>query len=186
MARKIYEDVNNLIEFHGTRDPQTILQERGVYVKAFSEDTKLLGMFKIILGYKYVFYNKKLDDNHLRMMFAHELGHEYYHSDDDLNAEQIFTFRNAQEVEANIFAAHLLLADQDILEYLKEGKSINEMASLECVDENLLIIKLKELMKMKIIPQMELSSNNEFFRNIDGKKAENWASEFSDDYYIDD
>ena len=186
MTSRIYEDVNNLIHFHGTRDPQTILEERGVYVKPFREDTTLLGMFKVILGDKFVFYNKKLDDNNLRMMFAHELGHEYYHSDDDLNAEQIFSFRNAQEVEANIFASHLLIANENILDYLSEGKSIGEMASLECVDENLLIIKLKELMRMKLIPEIDLSNNNEFFRNIDGKKAENWASEFSDDYYIDD
>lgn len=45
---QIYEDVLDLIKTHGSRDPREILEERGVHLIPFKEDTKLLGMYKIL------------------------------------------------------------------------------------------------------------------------------------------
>ena len=58
---QIYEDVLDLIKTHGSRDPREILEERGVHLIPFKEDTKLLGMYKIILDSRFVLYNHNVD-----------------------------------------------------------------------------------------------------------------------------
>lgn len=78
---QIYEDVLNLIKTYKTRDPREILEGRGVHLLPFKEDTKLLGMYKIILESRFVFYNPNVDYRILNMVFAHELGHDIYHQE---------------------------------------------------------------------------------------------------------
>ncbi|MGB4626307.1 MAG: hypothetical protein WBI36_00605, partial [Erysipelotrichaceae bacterium] len=85
----IYNDVQKLIAHHGTRDPRTILQERNVTLIPFKEKTKLLGMYKVILRNKFVFFNPFIDERILNMVFAHELGHDIYHYDLAKNEEMI-------------------------------------------------------------------------------------------------
>ena len=53
---QIYEDVKKLIKKYDSRDPREILIQRGVNIIAFKENTKLLGMYKIIKSIKYNFY----------------------------------------------------------------------------------------------------------------------------------
>ena len=178
----IYQDVERLIAKHKTRDPKEILEDRGVYVKPFKENTRLLGMFKRILDDKFVFYNTKINDYNLRMVLAHELGHEFYHGHESFCGNELFGVINSKEVEANIFAAHLLINDNSIKEYITLGYNIQQMASLECVDKNLLIIKLNDLMRMRIIPRVNLYNRNDFFRDISGCDRINWANEYNEDY----
>lgn len=180
----IYEDVNNLVEKHNTRDPHDILIDRGVYVRPFKDDTKLLGMFKRILNDRYIFYNPKINEYNLRMVLAHELGHDFYHGDDCFAKNELFSVTNAKEVDANVFAAHLLITDESIKEYIDMGYSIQQMANMECVNSNLIIIKLQDLMRMKIIPKINLSNNNDFFRDINGKDVNNWGADFQEEYNI--
>lgn len=77
---KIYKDTVKLYRQHGTRNPKTILENRGVNFVAFNQNTKLLGMYKVIKRNRFVFYNPYVDENLLRMVLGHELGHDLYHS----------------------------------------------------------------------------------------------------------
>lgn len=45
---EIFKDVKNLIKKYDTRDPKEILIQKGVTLLAFKDNTKLLGMYKII------------------------------------------------------------------------------------------------------------------------------------------
>ena len=126
----IYNDVQKLIAHHGTRDPRTILQERNVTLIPFKEKTKLLGMYKVILRNKFVFFNPFIDERILNMVFAHELGHDIYHYDLAKNEEMIeyelFNITSSTELEANLFASHLLIDDDELIEYIQE---VNAMKS---------------------------------------------------------
>ena len=59
----IYNDVQKLIAHHGTRDPRTILKERNVTLIPFSKKTKLLGIYKVILRNKFVFFKMCIRDS---------------------------------------------------------------------------------------------------------------------------
>ncbi|MCI5675066.1 MAG: ImmA/IrrE family metallo-endopeptidase [Ezakiella sp.] len=174
LTSTIYDDVKALVEEMGTRDPREILKEKGVELLPFREPTKVLGMYKVILGYDYIFYNPNLEENLTNMVLAHELGHVIYHSDYEEVLHINLFGAGAEEVEANLFAAHLLIPDENIHDYIEKGYNVGQMAMSEYVDVNLMMIKLKDLMKMKLIPKIDLNLNGDFFKKIDGRNEDNW------------
>ena len=176
---QIYEDALDLIKIPGTRDPRSILEERGVHLIPFKEDTKLLGMYKIILESRFVFYNPNVDYRILNMVFAHELGHDIYHQANakkTLVEYEIFDIKSEMEIEANIFAAHLLLDEKKLMEDIVEGYTYNELASMHDVNVNLMIFKLNEMHRMGMPIRREDPNQADFFRQIDGKDYKNLRS----------
>lgn len=167
---QIYLDTKNLIKSHKSRDPKEILENRGVFLIPFSSRTKLLGMYKIIKRNRFVFYNPYVEDPIINMVLAHELGHDFYHRDQVKNgiAEyELFDIKTEMEIEANIFAAHLLLNEETLLEDIKQGYTYNELASLYDVNVNLMIFKLNEMQRMGI-PISRNEADSKFFTRIDG------------------
>lgn len=176
---QIYEDVLDLIKTHKTRDPRQILDERGVHIIPFKENTKLLGMYKIIMDSRFVFYNPYVDYRILNMVFAHELGHDIYHqanAKDTLVEYEIFDIKSEMEIEANIFAAHLLLDEKRLMDDIIEGYTYNELASMHDVNVNLMIFKLNEMHRMGMPIRKEGPSQADFFKEIDGKDLKNLRS----------
>lgn len=181
---KIYKDVENLIKKYGTRNPREILKERNVTLISFKENTKLLGMYKIILRNRFVFYNPYIDDRLLRMVLAHELGHDMYHKEQakksDLVEYELFDINSSMETESNIFAAHLLLDEDEIMEYLVQGYTYDELASMFNVNVNLMIFKLNEMHRLGSILKKPDILEKKFLNKIDGRKTENF--EFQIDF----
>ena len=60
---------------------------------------------------------------------------------------EIFDIRNTTEYEANLFAANLLIDDHELLDYLRSGMNIVEIASSLDINVNMLAIKLLEMRK---------------------------------------
>lgn len=174
----IYKDVKKLIAHHGTRDPRVILQDRNVKLIPFKENTKLLGMYKIILRNKFVFYNPYIDERILNMVFAHELGHDVYHQkyakDNDFVEYELFNITNTTELEANLFASHLLIDEEELMEHIKEGKCYEELSSLFNVNINLMFFKLNEMYRMGYpINRLDTNCDSQFFASIDGLDKSN-------------
>lgn len=168
---KIYLDTQSLIKNHKTRDPRTILEGRGVFLIPFTSPTKLLGMYKIIKRNRFVFYNPFVDDRIIDMVLAHELGHDLYHKDEVKNGAaeyELFDIRTDMEIEANIFAAHLLLDEDKLFDDIRYGYTYNELASLYNVNVNLMVFKLNEMHRMGM-PIMKNEANPKFFTGFDGK-----------------
>ena len=81
-----------------------------------------------------------------RLAIAHDLGHYFLHLDRDgddqfldrevdlfrnsLRLEDGFTAERRREVEANLFAASLLMPEDDVRRYWKERRSIEELAEI--------------------------------------------------------
>ena len=78
------------------------------------------------------------------MVLAHELGHDIYHQELAKNAEiieyELFNITSQTELEANIFPAHLLIDDNELMEYIREGKCYEELASIFNVNINLMYL----------------------------------------------
>ncbi|NMA50030.1 MAG: ImmA/IrrE family metallo-endopeptidase [Tissierellia bacterium] len=182
---KIYKDTMKLYRQHGTRDPKTILENRGVNFVAFNQNTKLLGMYKVIKRNRFVFYNPYVDENLLRMVLGHELGHDLYHrkyaSNGALIEYELFNINSAMELEANIFAAHLLLDEDEIIEFIYEGYTYDQLAATFNVNVNLMIFKLNEMHRMGLPIRKGDLANREFFIEIDGKDPKNIDNSFHHD-----
>lgn len=174
----IHTDVKNLIEKHQTRDPRLILKERNVKLIPFEKNTKLLGMYKVILRNRFVFYNPWIDDRLLNMVLAHELGHDYYHQELAQNSEiieyELFNITNSTELEANIFASHLLIDDDELMAYIREGKDYETLSHIFNVNINMMIFKLNEMYRMGYpINKLDIGYDNKFFTQIDGNDESN-------------
>lgn len=66
------------------------------------------------------------------------------------------------ELEANIFAAHLLLDENCLIEDVKEGYTYNQLASMYDVNVNLMIFKLNEMHRMGMPIRKESPSSSTF------------------------
>lgn len=168
---QIFKDSQKIIETYGTRNPRDILEERNVKIIPFSTDTKILGMFKIIKRNSFVFYNPYVDNRIQNMVFAHELGHEIYHKEMAKNSNlmeyELFDINSEMELEANIFACHLLIDEDELIEDLKQGYTYNQLASLYNVNVNLMIFKLNEMHRMGIPIKKENPADSKFFNNLE-------------------
>ena len=71
------------------------------------------------------------------------------------------------EIEANIFAAHLLLDENKLMDDIKEGYTYQQLASLYDVNVNLMIFKLNEMHRMGM-PIVKNETDSKFFTKIDG------------------
>lgn len=175
LRTRIHSDVDALIHRHATRDPRVILEERGVVLGDFSGEASLLGMYRSILGTRFVYWNHRLSVPLQRMVLAHELGHDIYHGDTEFSLHtppSLVTGR--EELEANIFAAHLLIPDEDALEMAEEGFTCAQMASAFMVDERLMALKLNELHRMGLGIRSVEDPDVQFFSKIDGRDQSNW------------
>lgn len=173
----IYNETLDLINNHKTRDPRQILEERNVHLIAFKKNTKLLGMYKIIKGISFVFYNPFVDERIQNMVFAHELGHDMFHKDqatEDLIEYELFDITSEMELEANIFAAHLLLDEDLLMDDIREGYTYNQLAAMYDVNVNLMIFKLNEMHRMGMPIRSETPSESTFFRDIDTSNEYNY------------
>ncbi len=172
----IYADVKKLAAVHGTTDPRVILEEREVVLLPFKGKTKLLGMYTIIEGSRFVFYNPDANRAWQRMVFAHELGHDMYHREyaaaGGIIEYNLFALTNDTEVEANIFAAHLLLADEAVAEYIREGLTYAQIAAALRVNVNLLLCKLNEMYRRGYPIRRQDPADNRFFSKVD---ADNYS-----------
>ena len=88
-----------------------------------------------------------------KVVLAHEIGHDQLHRCYAKASafHEISIFREARrcEIEANIFAAHLLIDDAEIIRLLKnEDVSDRSLASELGVEINLVNLKISEFFKM--------------------------------------
>lgn len=175
---QIYQDAKSIIRKYETVNPREILQSRGVKLIAFTENTKLLGMYKIIKRNRFVFFNPFINENLLKSVFSHELGHDLYHRNQAKTGEiieyELFNIKDSMETQANIFACHLLIDDDEIKKELIKGRSYDELAMIFKVNVNLIIFKLNELYRMGKLEKFPDQPNRNFFSKIDGRNPDNF------------
>lgn len=86
-------------------------------------------------------------------MFAHMSWDTFFlHADiakeKCLQEFEIFDMRDRTEYEANTFAAHLLIDDEELIDLLKSGRDCFSVAMILTVNPNLLNIKLSDTNRM--------------------------------------
>lgn len=168
----IYERVQKMIRKFGTRDPFEIAKESNIKIKYLDRVTDLLGMYTIIQRNRFVFLNSNMEEYMMKMVLAHELGHDTLHRHLTKNSPfqeyEIFDITSQPEYEANIFAAHLLLDDAEIMKLAKKEYTDVEIASILNVNINLLIFKMNEMNRYGRDYNLRYAPKGDFFREIKG------------------
>ena len=145
----IYNRVKDIVHKFDTNDPFRIAEESNIKIKYLDNANNLLGMYTIIQRNRFIFLNSNMEEYMMRMVLAHELGHDTFHRHLTKNSPfqeyEIFNITSQLEYEANIFAAHLLLDEDQIVELINEEYTDVEIASILNVNINLLVFKMNEM-----------------------------------------
>ncbi len=148
----IYQMTKNLITEQGTSDPFEICENLKIRVRFCSDFHKLCGMIAYVLEKPVLLLNSNMNDQRLYETCAHELGHYLLHSDivktGHLEEFEIYNMNDKTEYQANIFAAHLLIDEKDMLNLLQEGKDVFETAMCLKINPILLNIKMTDMNRM--------------------------------------
>lgn len=145
--------VRKLLAFWGTRDVEQLCKNLGIALYPRSNFHQLKGMYAVVEGRPCIFYKDSLSEEEKKLILAHELGHDQLHR--ELAEKQILIrdhmfldMSSRPELEANLFAAELLISDESFLDYAQQGYSLEQLAAALAFPMDLLRLKA-EILKEK-------------------------------------
>lgn len=138
--------VHALAKKYKTFDPFLLCDYLNITVR-YANLGKTRGIYVYNKRNRFITINEDLDEQEQRIVCAHELGHAMLH--DKTNriymASIMFTRPEKEEIEANKFAAHLLIQDSDVLSYEHSGYTLTQIAASLCVPKELLRLKVENI-----------------------------------------
>ena len=132
-----------------TRNPFRIARELGIHVEYRDDFKALKGMYAVVMRNRFIAINSSLEDWVKTTVCAHELVHDRLHQHlakkVAMREFTLYDMRRRPEYEANIFAADILISDDDILELIDNEYDVPMIAGTLEADINLVLIKLDSL-----------------------------------------
>lgn len=170
-AASIHERAIALVRRHGTRDTLEIAEGMGIFVHYINGLKNLLGMYSYRYKERHILLNADMDHITTQMVCGHEIGHDLLHRDRargefGLQEFTLFDIRNTMEYEANAFAAHLRIPDEELFDLLRQGYDIVETSALMGTNVNLMLIKLNEFNRMGLHLDLPYIPKSDFLRQI--------------------
>ncbi|MBQ8331869.1 MAG: ImmA/IrrE family metallo-endopeptidase [Clostridia bacterium] len=168
----ISERVCALTRRYGTRDPFQLCDALHIGVKYKELGRQLKAFFFYQSRIKTIVLNAETDKIIHKILCAHELGHAILHTDmlsamKSLHEVELFDTSKLTEYEANIFAAELLISDEDLLELLNTTEySFFQVASLLYVPMELLDFKFRILKSKGYKIEAPYLAQSDFLKNI--------------------
>ena len=108
----------------------------------------LKGFYLFENGFRYIVINEGLDKITKEVVCAHELGHDVLHrelSEGGIREKTLFLSSNKTEREANLFAAEVLISDEDILDEIADHNSINALCAAIGLPKGIVDFKIEIL-----------------------------------------
>lgn len=136
--------IKNLTKKCHTNNPFEICKALDISVR-FKDLGKIRGMYIYSLRHKIITINNWLDAQEHDQVCAHELGHAVLHKNTNTVFLDKYTYiiTDKIEIEANMFAAELLIKDESLKEY--SSYTFAQAAAALKVHENLIEYKFKSL-----------------------------------------
>ena len=147
---EIVQTANNLVRDLGTRDPHKIARELGIEIIPMNYKRQR-GAYKVLLRNRFIFIKNDLHPVMENIVLLHEIGHDVLHRKEAVKAGGFkeFNIFNMQEsrmaYEANVFVSQVSLNDEEILEYIRYGYDIQQIARAMHSDTNLVALKTDAL-----------------------------------------
>lgn len=175
---EIFKQADNLVRQSGTRNAEHIAEDLGIRIYYEESFNDLLGMYTFRWNHRLIFLNPKIDGQLKKMVIAHELGHDQRHraiarAGQPLKEFSLFLMKDTTEYEANAFASHILLENDEVYALARQGTDVVRMAQSMGVDINLMLIKLQEMNNLGYDFKVPMEHDSRFFRTIKGKNLPN-------------
>lgn len=169
-ASEIYEKAMEYVRIYGTRDTREIARDCGIFLFEDPGFSSLLGAYTCINDCRMIILNAQLSRTLEQIIIGHELGHDTFHRrhglvDGIANGMQFLKEISEQEYEANALCAHLTLDNDEVINTIHMGYSLEECAGILETLPELLVIKIKELKRMGFdVPDVEC--NPRFLKTV--------------------
>lgn len=151
-----------------THDPFQIAEAMGIELLFHPLGEHLKGYFFYHSKVRIIVINQELPIELQRVVCAHELGHSLLHKElatqNNFQDFSLFDITAKPEYEANLFAAELLLPDDEVMAHLLDGVSLYAIASELYVPPELLSFKLRILQKKGIDLQLPMECRGNFLK----------------------
>ena len=117
MGNYIKETVQKYVLKYNTRNPFKLAELLGIEVQMGTPGCA--GCYMFLKNHRYIFLDQNLDEVELPQVMAHELGHAILHRKQNCYFIRTKTLllNSKTEIEANLFAAELLIDDDIVLEH---------------------------------------------------------------------
>lgn len=140
------EAARRLVRRFKTRNPFEIAEALNIEVMFDNSFSRLKGFYTIMNRQPYIVINGRLSEEKLRIVAAHELGHDRLHKhlarQGAMREFELYDMTARPEYEANSFAAELLIPDEEIKELISAGYDMEQISVMLSTDINLVGIKL--------------------------------------------
>lgn len=114
----IRNTVNVLCEKYGTRNPYKLIDEMGIILQYGEKMDTVRGFYLYDSRIKLICIGNNLPAYVERFVVAHELGHSILHKQSSAPfLQSTFFSKDRYEIEANKFAAEMIITDDDIGEH---------------------------------------------------------------------
>ena len=166
----ITDVVEKLVNKYDTRDPFELCKALGITIRYKDLDKYLKAYFFYQSRIKSIIINNNVADVLRRILCAHELGHAVLHCElammNSFQEIELFDATQPAEYEANLFAAELLIPDDELLGLLNDdSKSFFGVASELYVPAELLDFKFRVLKNKGYRLEAPLLSQSNFLKN---------------------
>ena len=163
----IYDSVQSKIKKSRTRNPFTIAEDNGIMLIFDSNLNKMKGMYTIIKRNRIIIINDNMPERMQQMVCAHELGHDALHRQfaKDLREFMLYDMKSRPEYEANMYAADLLLDDEEIMELAKCGYDMQQVAGMLNTDINLIGLKMASMNYRGFDLRIGIEPKSDFLRS---------------------
>ena len=137
-------DVKRLVAYYvkkyNTRNPFELADYLGVEVQT-GQLGESSGFYVFLKNHKCVFLNEDLEEHERTLVMAHELAHSIMHRKENCYfiRNKTLMLNSKMEIEANTFAAELLIPDDLI--YENPGMNSTQIARLVGYDEKIMEFK---------------------------------------------
>lgn len=144
MNEIIRQTVHRLVRKYQTHNPFEIAKALNIEIQIGSPGCD--GCYMFLKNHRYIFLNQELPEMERKLVMAHELGHAIFH-----RKQNCYFIRNKTlllnskiEIEANRFAAELLVPDDLIYRCEYEGFTARQIAYAEGLNEELIRLKFNK------------------------------------------
>ena len=148
---QIADKADNLIRKYKTRNPFKLVRYLDIALM-FEPLMDLKGCFMVNWRNSYIFINDSMDDAETTWVLGHEIGHRILHYDlakdiaKGLMEYSLYDMTTTPEREANIFAAELLVDEEELLEYIYNfGYTVDECAKAMSMHPAFIALKIEIL-----------------------------------------
>ncbi len=140
MGNYIKDIVRKYTLKYNTRNPFKLADLLGIEVQLGTPGCA--GCYMFLKNHRYIFLDQDLEEMELLQVMAHELGHAILHKKQNccFIRNKTLLLNSKTEIEANLFAAELLIEEDTILEY--QGYTVSQLARLLGYEERFIELRL--------------------------------------------